>query len=391
VKVGVTRKMSPTSVIAFVVVLIVSVVAGTATLASASQSPANCNENDFILQLKQDPGPTYAIGQTINYSARTGNTDPSAAGCDIDNVTTTLTTPDGVVHTLQTGGVYPFPTAVTQVGATVPYVVSAADEVAGPCGNVTVCPVIIATAKATGTLHDDPVQDDPFSVQKQVSGPVGVQQQLHYLCYEAKRAPIAIGNVSVVDQFGANTVAGEQLHRLCNPTNKRDEDPSAVNSPNHLDGYEASSKGNPAQGHKIAATNQFGTTNLQLQQVRFVFVPSAKSLTGPVGPLASPGDRYVCYVVKTVNFPKIAGVKVQDEFGTMTIDLTDVNYFCDPANVNGHEPGAETHTNHLMCYEVGTHIVPPNTWVNDEFQARQVKLDGHLDEFCVPSTKKVLS
>jgi uncharacterized repeat protein (TIGR01451 family) len=34
------------------------------------------------LQVKQVPGPMFNPGQTIVYTVRTGNTDPTAAGCD---------------------------------------------------------------------------------------------------------------------------------------------------------------------------------------------------------------------------------------------------------------------------------------------------------------------
>jgi hypothetical protein len=159
------------------VALIASAVLLTATVAVATQKPAGCNENNFILQMKQDPAPIFSVGQTVNYSVRTGNIDPSTFGCDALGVTVTLTTPDGVVHTLQTNGSYPYTTQIAQVGPTIPYVVSLADAVAGPCGNVVVCPVVVATAKANGQLLDDPAQNDPFSVQKQLSGPVGVQSQ----------------------------------------------------------------------------------------------------------------------------------------------------------------------------------------------------------------------
>src|SRR5262245_56602317 len=118
------------------------------TLASASQSPGACDENDFILQVKQDPGPQFNEGQTIVYTVRTGNTDQIAAGCDISNTDVSMTTPDGIVHPLQSGGSYPFTTAVTQVGPSVSYVVNLSDAVAGPCGILSQCPVIVATATA---------------------------------------------------------------------------------------------------------------------------------------------------------------------------------------------------------------------------------------------------
>jgi hypothetical protein len=383
--------LSPTGVCAFVIVLIVGAVLGSATLASASQSPASCNENDFILQLKQDPGPVFTAGQTINYSVRTGNTDPTAPGCDVSGVTVKLTTPDGATTTLQTGGTYNFPTAVTQVGATIPYVVNPADAVAGPCGILSQCPVIVASAEADGLLHDDPVQDDPFTVFKQVSGPVVVPSQLHYMCYETQRQPLAPGQASVTDQFGPSAPVLTQLHKLCNPADKNDEDQSAVNNPNHLDGYPASVQTTQAAGKKVAITNQFGTINLTIQQVLTVMVPSAKSLTGPIGPLQSPGDPFICYKVKYSGFTTINGVKVQDEFTTQTVNLNAINELCDPASVNNAGQGAAAHATHLLCYNVqNKSFKSPVVWINDMFQARKVNVDLHVWELCVPSTKKVL-
>ncbi len=368
----------------------------TAITADASQNPAGCNENDFILQIKQDPGPPFTVGDTINYSVRSGNTDPSAPGCDIDGVTVTLTTPDGVVHTQQTGGSYPFPTAVSQTGPTVPYVANLADAVAGPCGDVLVCPVIIATAKATGLLHDDPIQDDPFTVIKQVSGTISAPPQSHFLCYELRRTPPTIGNVNVVDQFGTNTVKVAQMHELCTPTNKNNEDPTAPSRPGHLTGYDATSTGNPANNKKIEFTNQFGTRTATLKAVASVMVPASKSLVAPPAPLNPVQvDPYVCYNVADPPFVKIRNVVVQDQFGGTQIDILGVRWFCDPANVNGGEPAAPGHPGHLACYSIaqssGFNFTPPGSvFVKNKFEAKKISLDGHINIFCVPSTKKVL-
>jgi hypothetical protein len=65
----------------------------------------------------------------VTYTVRTGNTDPIATGCDIDGVTVTLTLPNGNVVTLQTNGVYPFVTPVSDVGSA-PYAVNLNDAVA---------------------------------------------------------------------------------------------------------------------------------------------------------------------------------------------------------------------------------------------------------------------
>ena len=211
-----------------------------------------------------------------------------------------------------------------------------------------------------------------------------------------KSQGLAPGVVTSTDQFGSFSPKLAQMHKLCNPANKKDEDPSAVNNENHIDGYEASSATNPAQGRKVKVTDQFGTIIEQLAQVKSVFVPSGKSLVGPVGPLASPGiDHYTCYVVKiSGGFTTIPNVKVQDEFGTLRVNLGAPNEFCAPTNINGHQPGAQTHAQHYNCYTAtlaaGQTFRPlANVWVNDEFQARKVTLTNHVWELCVPATKSL--
>ena len=234
-----------------------------------------------------------------------------------------------MVHPLQTGGAYPFTTAVNQVGPSIPYVVDLNDAVAGPCGIVTQCPVIVVTAKATGDLHDDPVQDDPFTVIKQLSGAVRSPFPDHFICYQLQRRTPNAGTVGVVDQFGSFSVKGAQAHQLCNPANKNNEDPNAPNDPNHLVMYDSNSTGNPALGHLIASTNQFGTQKMTLSTVQMIAVQSAKSLTGVPAALASPADNFVCYSVKnTGTFKKITNVSVQDQFGTIHVDLTGIRQFC---------------------------------------------------------------
>jgi len=367
--------------------------------AYASQSPANCSENDFILQIKQLPGPPFADGQLINYTVRTGNTDPTAPGCDISDTTVTLTPPDGVVHTLQTGGTYPFTTAVNQVGPTVPYTVHLGDAVPGPCGNITQCPVIVATANANGLLHDDPVQDDQWSVMKQLSGPVTSPSNLHFLCYQLQRKPPPPGPVSYVDQFGSNSATMSRIHMLCNPADKNDEDPLAPTNPNHLTGYDADSKGNPASGHTIIAKNQFGSFKMKLATLQQIEVPAAKDLSSPPPPLTPPTpDHFACYTAKlSGGFTKIPNVKVVDEFGTLFVDLTGIRQFCAPINLNGNEPGAETHPIHLTCFSTtlskGQNFTPPKNgvYINNEFGASKAYPDGHVDMLCVPSTKTVVS
>lgn len=135
-----------------------------APFASASQSPAECNSNEFDVSLQKSHTIAYdensPFGATIiSYTVSSDNTDGLAPGCDVEDVDIMLTTPDGVVHNLQTGGSYPFPTASAVIGV-VDYTVNSADKV----GNS-----VLASVSAIGILHDNPEQDDPVNINKQVS------------------------------------------------------------------------------------------------------------------------------------------------------------------------------------------------------------------------------
>jgi hypothetical protein len=78
------------------------------------------------------------------------------------------------------------------------------------------------------------------------------------------------------------------------------------------------------------------------------------------------------------------------------VNLTEPRQFCDPINLNNHEPGAQNHLVHMLCYTIalptGTTFVPPvNIWIADEFQQRALRLDAHVWMLCVPSSKTVVS
>ena len=134
-----------------------------APLASADVSPAGCTANNFVLNLSQsvpvgyDTAPPGAT--TITYTVQTGNPTVGTTTCDVTGVTVSFTTPDSVVHTLQTGGNYPAGTAVATLG-TVSYVASSSDEVGGK---------LTAIANASGSLHDTITGTDPMHLSKSVS------------------------------------------------------------------------------------------------------------------------------------------------------------------------------------------------------------------------------
>src|SRR5262245_31338286 len=78
-------------------------------------------------------------------------------------------------------------------------------------------------------------------------------------------------------------------------------------------------------------------------------VPTLKTLAPPGPPLlvASTVDHFQCYKVKrskgAPKFQKILGVKVDDQFGTATLDLLKPVRLCALANKQNEDPTAPAH------------------------------------------------
>jgi cysteine-rich repeat protein len=222
----------------------------------------------------------------------------------------------------------------------------------------------------------------------------------HFLCYKAKTTSntpkfTAVPGVGLVDQFGSSAVEVKKPERLCAPTNKLDEDPTAPSHPDHLNGYKIKRAGAFTAVTAQTVVDQFGTLVLDLKKPVGVLVPSAKSLVGmPPSPATSP-DHFQCYKVKvTANTPKfvaVPGVSVQDQFGSMQVEVKKPKRLCAPVDKNGETPGAETHANHLMCYLVKQTSQPKfpgvgSAFVHDQFgpATRDAKKPAEL---CVPAFK----
>jgi len=123
--------------------------------------------------------------------------------------------------------------------------------------------------------------------------------------------------------------------------------------------------------------------------------PTLKTLAPP-GPIAPPTDpdvpdHFQCYKVKrskgSPKFQKILGVKVQDQFGTVSLDLLKPIRLCAPANKRNEDLSAPQHLFHLLCYKTkNSAFGTVQTYTNDQFGPAQPLLI-HRRELCVPSTK----
>src|SRR5262249_59279792 len=84
---------------------------------------------------------------------------------------------------------------------------------------------------------------------------------------------------------------------------------------------------------------------------------------------------------------KILGVKVDDQFGTATLDLLKPARLCAPANKKNEDPTAPDHPGHLLCYKTkNSAFGTVQTFTNSQFGPAQPLLI-HRRELCVPSLK----
>src|SRR5688572_3266873 len=168
----------------------------------------------------------------------------------------------------------------------------------------------------------------------------------HVMCYEIKRFSFARRTINVEDRFFDAPVTLRAPSHLCAPADKEDEDPTAPLDPEHLTGFPA--RGTTGNVLNQTVTNQFGTLTLDLRRRSHLFVPTAKSLVSQPPPLVNPIiDHFQCYRVRrsrgSAPFSRIVGIKVDDQFGTATMDLIRPRFVCLPANKADEDPTAPGH------------------------------------------------
>ena len=211
---------------------------------------------------------------------------------------------------------------------------------------------------------------------------------LHFACYAAAdRTRFAKRSVDLVDRFGAASGEVSAPFRLCNPTDKNHEDPSASTDPNHLVAYELRLDPPFVQRRDVTLTNQFGTAVVDVVAADALLVPSAKSLTSAPQPLASAIDHFTCYTVAHARF-RGADISIDDQFGSRVIDIKRPVRLCTPVDKNGegvHEPNRD-----MLCYAVRNASGSPSfrgvadVHIDNQFGSDEVDVFG-LRELCVPS------
>lgn len=214
----------------------------------------------------------------------------------------------------------------------------------------------------------------------------------HFICYEIHGAKLDLAGVSLVDQYGASTATVKRAKRICLPADKNDEDPVAVGQPETLTAFTIKQTAPKfARVKGVAVSNQFGSVTLDVFKPDRLLVPTAKSLAAvPAPPMFPSLDHFECYKVAFAK-TRVGGVKVDDQFGTITVDVKKPLHLCVPVDKNGE--GIPSPGQAAMCYLVRTtsgtpppqkHL--PNTlYTTHQFGSAALEVFGPR-ELCVPST-----
>lgn len=214
----------------------------------------------------------------------------------------------------------------------------------------------------------------------------------HFICYEIHNPALNRAGVSLVNQFGPSTATVKRAKRICLPADKNDEDPVAVGQPETLTSFTIKQDTPRFVRQKgVQATNQFGAVTFDVVKPDRLLVPTSKSLAGIPAPPMFPGlDHFECYKIAFAK-TRVSGVKLDDQFGTITVDVKKPLHVCVPVNKNGE--GIPSPGQAAMCYLVRTtngtpppqkHL--PNTlYTTHQFGSAANEVYGPR-ELCVPST-----
>jgi len=266
-----------------------------------------------------------------------------------------------------------------------------------PCGDGDVCTGEELCIQNIGCRQvSQPPQDEPQCTGALLD---------HFTCYIARKSPgatdvfVPFGNLPLEDELQTVAVDAKDVKYLCAPTNKAGEDPTAPGHEDHLEAYGVKPvEGSPAfaQVNGLEVVNQFGTVTLNAKKLDQLLVPSVKMQGVPPGsPVPPDPDHFACYTVAptagTPKFQPIGGLVIEDQFGTLTVDVKTPFRLCNPVNKNGEDPGAPSHEAHLLCYKaVVTRNTTPLVPESDLFVANQFGLTElsvkRVQTLCVPST-----
>ncbi|MCC6767315.1 MAG: hypothetical protein IT293_21910 [Deltaproteobacteria bacterium] len=341
-----------------------SIVTTDVNCSAAATGGAQGSSNLFLPQPTATPTPTPTV-----------TTTPTPTPTETETPTPTPTATETATPTptpTATETTTPTPTA-TETATPTPTASETATPTVTPTATLTVTPTETPTATRTQTPTPTPTASTP---------PPG----RHYQCYEVHQGPQNRRQVTLADPFGDGTVTVGRAKRICNPADKRDEDPDAPADVSHLLSYEISQAGfAPVKGLHVA--NQFQDAVINLARPDYMMVPSAKDLTTTPPVLPPAINHFKCYTIERSRF-RTSDIKVDDQFGTLNVDIKRPVRFCAAADKNGE--GIIDASAHLICYQVrqasGPRFRGPagGIFTTNQFGSAAFRVFGPR-ELCVPT------
>ena len=182
-----------------------------------------------------------------------------------------------------------------------------------------------------------------------------------FLCYKAKptrKTPkfVAVGGVSLDDEFESGMVTVTRPEALCNPASGGG---TMLDAETHFAGFVIAPDAPHAVVELITVSDAFGSTVVDTVRVDRLLVPSAKSLVSPPvapDPTAHDVDHFKCYgVTVPLGAPtpyKGVEVVLQDQFTDTPrrFSVKKPRLLCNPVDEDGE--GIKNGDGHLLCYKV---------------------------------------
>jgi hypothetical protein len=214
----------------------------------------------------------------------------------------------------------------------------------------------------------------------------------HFQCYAVQNGSTPDETVTLSGELGAHDVTVGEPKRICNPADENDQDPGALADPAHLAAYDLTDT-NPRfhRLRNLTVDSEFGSIVVDVVRPTMLLVPSAKSLSGQPDGLADDTlDHFECFTTRG-GLARASNIAIEDEFGTMMVDVKRPSQLCVPINKNGE--GIPDPADHLMCYEVRLTTSSPFTAAGAVFVDNQFGPDTfeafRPRELCVPASVRL--
>jgi len=255
-------------------------------------------------------------------------------------------------------------------------------------------PHVVPNCCGNGTLDTGELCDDGNQANGDQCSNACRLEMDDFQCYRMRvvEPQATIPSLSLVDQFSVLIRNVIRPVIICNPTNRDGQSPNAPTHADHFEGYQINRQiPHPlfTAIRNVKVVDEFGTNFVDLVRPLRTLVPTALEMSSLPGPLANPAvDHFTCYKVKrSVGTPRFSArtVSLADEFRSESVRVTRPVKLCAPADVNGNQPGADTHLAHLMCYRIRKSFRSVGrVFSNNEFGPSTL-YPTRRDELCVPA------